>query len=496
MQRKFLTNLALLLSLNFLVKPFWIFGIDRTVQNVVGNFDYGFYFTILNFAFVFNILLDAGITNFNNRNIAQHHFLLNKHFSGIVVLKFILAVMYVLVIFSVALIIGYSREQMILLAWVGFNQFLLSFILYLRSNISGLLLFRTDSIISVLDRVLMIIICGVLLWGHVTREPFRIEWFVYAQTASYLLTALIAMLIVIRKARFKKLSWNLPFFLLILKKSFPFALLVLLMSIYNRVDTVFIERLLTGDLGDQQVGIYAHAYRILDAANQIALLFAVLLLPIYSRMIRLKQPVEDMVRLPFSILITGGIVLSIGSFFYSAEIMQLLYPIQPGEEPGAYAAVMQQSAVIYGLLMFCFLATSTMYVFSTLLTANGSLKQLNLVAFAGILVNFSLNIILIPEMMATGSAIASLVTQAVTAISHVFLVQWYFKFKINWKFISLLAFYTLAVILLSYLSRKLPFEWLINLGLMVVVSLAIAFSIRLVSLQSIWLIVKSREGQE
>ena len=36
MKRKFVINLALVLFLNLLVKPFWIFGIDRTVQNVVG----------------------------------------------------------------------------------------------------------------------------------------------------------------------------------------------------------------------------------------------------------------------------------------------------------------------------------------------------------------------------------------------------------------------------------------------------------------------------
>lgn len=493
MQKKFLTNLALLLFLNFLVKPFWIFGIDLTVQNVVGDVDYGFYFTIFNFAFVLNILLDAGITNFNNRNIAQHHFLLNKHFSGIIILKFLLAFLYVAVIFAVALTIGYNAAQLKMLAWIGFNQFLLSFILYLRSNISGLLMFRTDSVMSVLDRVLMILICGVLLWGHVTRQPFRIEWFVYAQTVSYVLTALVATIIVIRKARFRKLSWNRAFFLLILRKSFPFALLVLLMSIYNRLDSVFIERLLKGDLGYQQSGIYAHAYRILDAANQFALLFAVLLLPIYSRMIRLKQNVEDMVRLPFSILFAAAVVLSVGSFVYRTDIMKLLYPIGAGESPAEYAAVIAQSATIYGLLMFCFLATITMYVFSTLLTANGNLKQLNIVALIGICINFSLNLLLVPGMLATGSAVASLVTQSVTALSYLFLVQHYFRFKVNYRYLAVIVTYTLAVLIISHVSRMLPFNWLVNLSIMVTLSFVIAFSIRLVSLRSIWIILKEKE---
>ena len=80
MQKKFLTNLGLLLFLNLLVKPFWVLGIDRSVQNVVGAEEYGFYFSILNFSFLFNMFLDLGITNFNNRNIAQNAQLLNKHF--------------------------------------------------------------------------------------------------------------------------------------------------------------------------------------------------------------------------------------------------------------------------------------------------------------------------------------------------------------------------------------------------------------------------------
>jgi len=48
MQRKFITNLGLLILLNLLIKPFWVFGIDRTVQNIVGAEDFGFYFTIFN----------------------------------------------------------------------------------------------------------------------------------------------------------------------------------------------------------------------------------------------------------------------------------------------------------------------------------------------------------------------------------------------------------------------------------------------------------------
>src|SRR5204863_5065983 len=97
-------------------------------------------------------------------------------------------------------------------------------------NLSGLHLFKTDSFISVVDRLIMIVICGFLLIGHMDNHTFDIRWFVYAQTAAYLITAFLTLMIVIDKASLKKLTWKLSFFLIILKNSYPYAVLVLLMT--------------------------------------------------------------------------------------------------------------------------------------------------------------------------------------------------------------------------------------------------------------------------
>jgi O-antigen/teichoic acid export membrane protein len=254
-KRKFITNLILVIFLNLLVKPFWIFGIDRTVQNVVGADQYGFYFSLLSFSLLLNILLDIGITNFNNRTIAQEPHLLREYFSRIIVLKFLLAVFYMIVCLAVGLVIGYTSVQFRMLIFLIINQFLASFLLYLRSNISGLQFFRTDSLISVLDRTIVIIICGALLWGNITDTQFRIEWFVYAQTAAYLITVVVAFLIVLSKTEFLRPKPDLKYFTSILKKSYPFALLILLMSFYNRIDSVMLERILIN--GKTEAGIYA-----------------------------------------------------------------------------------------------------------------------------------------------------------------------------------------------------------------------------------------------
>ena len=490
MQKKFILNLALVLFLNILIKPIWIFGIDREVQNQVGAAEYGVYFALFNFSFLLNILLDCGITNFNNKNIAQNNHLLTKHFSSLVSLKFILAVAYLIITLIAGLIIGYNIQFTKLLLIFAFNQFLISFTLYLRSNIAGLHLFKTDSLISVLDRLIMIPICGILLWTNIFHVKMTIMVFVYTQTAAYFFTALITFFIVAAKTHTFKLTFNWPFSIMILKQSIPFAILVLLMTFYNRIDTVMLERLLPrssevdqlGISGSVQTGIYAQAYRLLDATNMIAFLFAGLLLPIFSRMLKYKESVEQLVKLSYSLLLTPAIIVAIGCSFYSHEIMQTLYREHT-----------DQSGPVFSVLMFCFVAVSTTYIFGTLLTANGNLKELNLMAASGMVLNIALNFLLIPRLFALGSAIAAMSTQLVMALAQVLIVQRKFQFKINYRLLFTITIYALGVMGISWATHNYSFnpqKWVISFLVMVIFSILWAFISRLISIKSLFRMVK------
>jgi O-antigen/teichoic acid export membrane protein len=518
MQKKFVTNLALLLLLNLLIKPFWILGIEREVQNRLGDGEYGVYFALLNFSFLLNILLDVGITNFNNKNIAQNNHLLTKHFSSLFVLKLVLALVYIIVTLLIGLIIGYDFRYMKLLMVLGFNQFLISMVLYLRSNLLGLHLFKTDSIISVLDRLIMIIICAVLLWGHVFDVEMDIMLFVYIQTFAYALTALIAFLVVVQRAEFLRLRWSLPFSLMILKKSFPFAILVLLMTFYNRIDAVMLERMLPEKLtlregqnisGAWQAGIYAKGYRLLDAANMIAYLFAVQLLPIFSRMLKYKESVEQLVKLAFTLIITPAIVVAAACYFFQDQLMDLLYtPKIPAEwnfgiMKIGYGVLVEAhkevSANVFGTLMMCFIPISTTYIFGTLLTANGNLRELNIMAGTGMLINIGLNIFFIPHFYALGSAFASLTTQVLTAITQIIMAQYVFKFRINYRLLTILFIFISGVVLIGLLCTRLHFpvpgepgkeRWFINFAIMVAGCGLWAFISRQISIKAMFRILK------
>jgi O-antigen/teichoic acid export membrane protein len=480
LKRKFVTNLILLIFLNLLVKPFWIFGIDRTVQNLVGDQNYGFYFALFNFSMILNIFLDLGITNYNNRNIARHNFLLPKHLSNIVGLKLVLAIVYAVFCLTVAAIIGYDKVQFHLLFFLIFNQFLISFTLYLRSNISALHLFRTDSIVSVLDRTIMIAICSVLLFHDYFRSFFTIEWFVYAQTVAYIFTALITFAIVLKKSGKISVRFDIRFFLVFLRKSYPYALLILLMSLYNRIDSVMLERLLPGETGHEQAGIYAQAFRLLDAVSMFGVLVAGLLLPIFSKMIKQKESVGQMVKLSFTLLIVPAIIIAVSSVYYDGEIMSLLY-----KSNTAY------SSDILGILMIGFIGIATTYIFGTLLTANGSLKQLNIMAFLGMILNVVLNLILIPRLQAYGSAYASLSTQLFTGAAQLILALIIFRLKPGFIYIIQLFAFTGVTIFLAIFTQNMD-NWIYGYLTMISGSVLFAFIIRLFSIRDMLKIILYR----
>lgn len=470
-QKHFIKNLFFLLFLNLLIKPFWILVVEPYVQFKVGNQYYGEYFTLFNFTFLFAIFLDFGLVNFNNRNIAQNSHLLSKHFSNLITLKLSMAGLYIAITMLAGWLIGFNIRYLKLLFILCINQFFISMVLYLRSNLLGLHLFKIDSVISVLDRLIMISIIGLLFFELL---PIRLDImsFVYAQVFAYAITAVIAFFAVLKQTDHFKFAWNWKFNLLILKKSFPYAILILLMVFYNRLDAVMLERMLDYPEGAIEAGIYAKAFRFLDASNMIAYLFSVQLLPIFARLIEEQKSVEEITKLAFSLIIVPAIIVSVGCFFYSKELVAL---INKGTT---------DAADVFSILMFCFTAISTTYIFGTLLTANGNLKQLNTMAISGIIINVILNLILIPKFKSYGSAWASVITQFLTALIQVWMAKQIFHFKINWKFIRSLSIFIFGVIVINMFSLQITKQWILNFAIMIAFSILWAFLSNVLSINS------------
>jgi O-antigen/teichoic acid export membrane protein len=458
------------------VKPFYVFGIDLSVQNRLGSEEYGLYFSLYSLSILMNVILDMGINSYNTKNIAQNPKVLQKYLGKIFGIRIALFFLYAAVVFSIGLILDYDWVRFEMLLWLVVNQFFAAGILFLRSNFGGLHLFKLDGLVSVLDRIVLIGIASVLLWSGLFDYSFDIMYFIFAQTISYILTFFFALVVLYAKTKSIKIKFDRKMAVTILRRSMPYALLIILMMIYTRVDSVMIERI----SGSKEAGYYAQSFRILDAFNMIGYLFVGLLLPMISRLIKNKGDFIELVDLSFRILIPFSIVILGISFFYSDQILSF-----------AYNDIGPNTPKTFFYLMISFVGMCLTFVYGTLLTANGSMKTLNYAALSGLILNIVLNSILIPLKGAEGAAIATVFTQALVALIQILTTHKLFQAERLVKTYMLIVVFAILVGGLFYGMSLVNFSWIGIIFINIALSLILYFTFGILRLKDLKKIISN-----
>lgn len=481
MRRFFVKNLLFVIIVNLLVKPVWVLLIDRTVQNRVGHAEYGTYQALLNLAIIFNIVLDLGLTYYNTRIISGKPTKLRTLFPAILSARLVLIIAYSIIVFIIGLSIGYTSRELLLLVGVLFIQSFNSLVLFFRGNVSSLQKFKVDAVLSVTDRLLMIAICGFLLFYPTTAEKFKIEWFVITQIISYSITIIIGYIVLKRITKTKlSFSFDLAEVIKIIRQGLPYASLVFLMSIHMRSDTILVERL-SGEDSKTYAGIYAAAYRLLDVGNMFGIMFSGMLLPLFGRMLSQNKDIQPIIRVSVNLLLPAAYIVSIACIYFGLDIMQLLY-VHTNEDSGKVLA----------WLMGCFPAYCIMYIHSTLLTANNNLKLLNRIALTGVIINLSMNLILIPQMNALGAAITAFTTQITLAACYIIFSGSKLGLRKDIKWILAHAGFIVGTLITGYLFTLTDWDWLYQLSAYAVVCFMMIFIFKFISINSVKVLLKNR----
>ena len=137
---RFYSSHRLLIILNVVIKPLWIFGIDRQVQNTVGTVAYGNYFSILSLSIVFSFLLDWGLTAFFNRQLSSQKANFIDKAGNFLIIKLHFTIIYTALFFLVAIISGVDQSAILL--YVVLIQIFTSLFLFsgqLLQHINGLI---------------------------------------------------------------------------------------------------------------------------------------------------------------------------------------------------------------------------------------------------------------------------------------------------------------------------------------------------------------------
>lgn len=398
-------SLFYLVVFNALIKPIWILGIDRWVQNEVGPSAYGNYFSVWGLTLTLGFLLDLGLSTRIQREAAEATDT-SYQLSGTFRAKLVLLSVYFI---CIALVGWLDASVPTGLLWgVAVIQALQSFYVYLRAWVTAAQRFAADVWFSVLDKMLLIPIC--LIWLLRIWEPLPITVSVFIGLQLLTLSLSIAIVLVFCSGTGIKILDRAAFTLSDWKRSWPYMGIVLLMSALTRLDGYWL--LQWHPNGDLEAGRYATGYRLLDAANMFGYLVASFLLPYLSRQAADKSLIHQAIRnARLGLMAFSVVAISIVAFF-PTTLLSLLYPREAADV-----------SVIWLFLFGSLPGYSLVHVYGTVLTARGELRLFQWVIGGALCVHLLLSFCFIPSMGALGSAMAAWISQVLAGGGLMFLAH-------------------------------------------------------------------------
>lgn len=445
-----------------LFKPIW-FVIENLVQNKVGHQDYGVYTALYSFGFLFLSLSDLGITYFFTREVASDNNLLKKYTATVLPFKLIISILYPFVFTAIGWFLAYNSFELMLLFLACFTHSLLNLVAFYRAQFQAFQEFNTDSVFSVLDKFLLVLLVAVTYYF----SEITLLNFVYLRLASSAITTIAALLV--SNKLFGLLSLKIDFDLLkdILKKSFPFALIGILYSFNDKVDQVILERI----SGGHQTGLYAAAYRWVD----VIMMFLWTLLPIlfarFSKFRTDKPELENTFQIGQAIAAIPIIFVS-AFMIVNADNMFFLFTNSQKED-------FETMADLLKILFISVMLNGIFSIYSTLLNSTGSEKWVSILIGFSVVINIVLNLLFVPIYGPYSCAYVTLVSTFFLSVGYLYILNKYSGFALGFiQLYKLLAFSIIFTVVYYAISIYFPDFMLKNIiGLLAFIVLFFVFRI-------------------
>lgn len=189
----------------------------------------------------------------------------------------------------------------------------------------------------------------------------------------------------------------------LLKKSLPVGITGILIMLYSRMDTLLLGYI----LGDKEVGEYGVAYRFIEPFLLISGAFSISVYSSLSRTLKEKRLISD-------------IREELIRIFYPPVLFSLLVSLLLYQGADFLVALVSKKYIFSSraleiLAIALFLKTINMQI-TAVINAKGRYGAVTGIASINLLVNLSLNLILIPKYHIMGAAMAATLTEAMNTI--------------------------------------------------------------------------------
>ena len=373
------------------------------IARYLGASGYG----IISFAFafttLFSILADLGLQPLIVREVARDNSLAPKYLANVNVMKIILGTLTFGLIALTTNLIGYPQQTIYVVYLVGLSVVCGSLASTFYSIFQAHEKMEYQSFSGVLSAAIMLV--GVVLAVH-----YHIS--IIGFSSLYVLSSVISLIfaLVIFRWRFysspswthRKIAMDWGFWKVTIKEALPFGLSAIFVTIFYWISSVMLSAM----KGDVDVGLYNAAFRMV-----LVLLFipTALNATIYPIMSKFHLTAQESLRMAyekyFKYMLILAVPIGTGTTLLANRVILLIF----GSQFTASTIALQ---ILIWAAAFIFVGSA----FYQLLSATNNQLKAVIITVIEMILNVTLNLLLIPQYSYKGSAIATLATEGLALI--------------------------------------------------------------------------------
>lgn len=365
------------------------------IARILGDELYGRYSFLIDTAAIFIVFADFGLSTLTTRDVARDKNLASKYLGNITVIKIFLSLLSAALMVVLGFILGKDIILIKLMAlmgcWVIFNAYQQFFCAIFRAFEKMVY----EAIALTVDRIFFIIVCFFIL--YLPWIQAKLFYLILATVVAMFFASLVAYYFTLKRFTAFKLQIDNIFIKKIFKLAWPFALSTIFFNVYFNLDSIMLSAMKT----DEVVGWYNAGYRIIFFILILGNTIRYVIFPTLSSLIKEnKEKFTTLIRYVLKIIISLIVPITVGGIFLAPLIIESIF----GSE---YLAAIPS----FQLLLVSCLIIFINLIYGTNLESQDRQKNYTISIGLGVLLNFILNLILIPKFSLNGAALTTVLSQ-------------------------------------------------------------------------------------
>jgi len=267
----------------------------------------------------------------------------------------------------------------------------------------------------------------------------------------------------VRKITPLKYRFDLDLWKEVLKKSLPYGIALILNTIYFRIDTILISFI----RGQEEVGIYGVAMKMLEHFAILPLYFMNSVLPVLTRSLKEKSDkYRQIIKYSFDFLAAMAIPMVVGGVILAYPI---IFIVSTPEFLSRLNEGFFGSDIAFQILVFALSFQFLNVLFAFILIAVNKQTKLLYINAACVIFNLVTNLIFIPIYGFRGAAVTSVLSELFILIATWIVASRYLKFCINVKNTLKIVFSALLMGMSIYFLQPYTYSLMQNWNVLILI---------------------------